>query len=105
MSRGEMIRRLDEAAGTAVDVLANGPLTPEEQHAIAATLAKLLPLVADSLQKPRRTSRRLRSCCARVWNDSRWSAPSALDRRVGRRRVPHDHAGAMVTWAGVPPLG
>jgi hypothetical protein len=50
MSRGEMIRRLDEAAGTAVDVLANGPLTPEEQHAIAATLAKLLPLVADSLQ-------------------------------------------------------
>jgi hypothetical protein len=50
MSRGEMIRRLDEAARTAAEELANGPLAPEEQHAIAASLGKLLPLVADSLQ-------------------------------------------------------
>jgi hypothetical protein len=50
MSRGEMIRRLDEAARTAAEELANGPLTAEEQHAIAASLGKLLPLVADSLQ-------------------------------------------------------
>jgi hypothetical protein len=45
-----MIRRLDEAAQTAAESLANGPLMPEEQHAIAETLARLLPLVADSLQ-------------------------------------------------------
>jgi hypothetical protein len=45
-----MIRRLDEAARTAADVLGNGPLAPEEQHAIAGALGKLLPLVADSLQ-------------------------------------------------------
>jgi hypothetical protein len=50
MSRGEMIRRLDEAAQTAAESLANAPLTPQEQHAIAETLARLLPLVADSLQ-------------------------------------------------------
>jgi hypothetical protein len=50
MSRSEMIRRLDDAADTAVDALANGPLSPDEEHAIAATLGKLLPLVADSLQ-------------------------------------------------------
>jgi hypothetical protein len=50
MSRSEMIRRLDDAADTAVDALANAPLSPDEQHAIAATLGKLLPLVADSLQ-------------------------------------------------------
>ena len=50
MSRSEMVRRLDEAASTAADVLGNGPLSIEEQHAIAATLEKLLPLVADSLQ-------------------------------------------------------
>jgi hypothetical protein len=45
-----MIRRLDEAAQTAAESLANGPLTPQEQHAIAETLARLLALVADSLQ-------------------------------------------------------
>ena len=50
ISRSEMVRRLDEAASTAADVLSNGPLSPEEQHAIGATLEKLLPLVADSLQ-------------------------------------------------------
>jgi hypothetical protein len=49
MSRGEMIRRLDEAQ-TAAESLTNGPLAPEEQHAIAETLTRLLPLVADSLQ-------------------------------------------------------
>jgi len=49
MGRGEMIRRLDDAA-TEVAALANGPLSVEEQHAIAATLQRLLPLVADSLQ-------------------------------------------------------
>jgi hypothetical protein len=51
MSRSEMIRRLDEATTTACDVLGNGALSVEEQHAIAATLEKLLPLVADSLQE------------------------------------------------------
>lgn len=49
MSRGEMIRRLDDTAKD-ISVLANGPLTPDEQHAIAETLRRLLPIVADSLQ-------------------------------------------------------
>jgi len=50
MSRGEMIRRLDEASKEVHDRLANGPLTPEEQHTLAASLSRLLPIVADSLQ-------------------------------------------------------
>jgi hypothetical protein len=50
MSRGEMIRRLDDAARTAADALADEPVAPDEQRAIASSLAKLLPLVADSLQ-------------------------------------------------------
>jgi hypothetical protein len=50
MSRGEMIRRLDEAAQTAADALANGPLTPDEQRTLTEALSRLLPLVADSLQ-------------------------------------------------------
>ena len=51
MSRGEMIRRLDKVASGVQARLANGPLTPEEQHALAATLARLLPAVADTLQE------------------------------------------------------
>jgi hypothetical protein len=50
MSRGEMIRRLDEASKEVHDRLANGPLTPDEQHTLAASLSRLLPIVADSLQ-------------------------------------------------------
>jgi hypothetical protein len=50
VSRGEMIRRLDDAAEYAAKTLSNGSLPRDEQHALAATLAKLLPLVADSLQ-------------------------------------------------------
>jgi hypothetical protein len=50
VGRAEMIRRLDEAGAMAAEVLANGRLSMEEQHAIAGTLTKLLPLVADSLQ-------------------------------------------------------
>jgi hypothetical protein len=45
-----MIRRLDEAAQAAAESLANSPLTPDEQDAIAEALVRLLPLVADSLQ-------------------------------------------------------
>lgn len=50
MSRGEMIRRLDEASREVHDRLGNGPLTPDEQHTLAASLSRLLPIVADSLQ-------------------------------------------------------
>jgi hypothetical protein len=50
VSRGEMIRRLDEAENTAAAKLGTGPLSQGEQHAIAASLADLLPLVADSVQ-------------------------------------------------------
>ena len=50
MTRGEMIRRLDEVAAQVRAGLGNGPLTVEEQHALAATLSKLLPIIADSLQ-------------------------------------------------------
>jgi hypothetical protein len=50
MGRGEMIRRLDEAARDVHERLENGPLSPDERHALAATLTRLLPLVANSLQ-------------------------------------------------------
>jgi hypothetical protein len=50
MTRGEMIRRLDEASQEVHDRLANGPLTRDEQHTLAASLSRLLPIVADSLQ-------------------------------------------------------
>ena len=50
MSRGEMIRRLDDASRDVHDRLENGPLSADERHALAATLTRLLPLVADSLQ-------------------------------------------------------
>jgi len=50
MSRGEMIRRLDAASRDVHERLENGPLTPEERHVLAATLTRLLPLVANSLQ-------------------------------------------------------
>ena len=51
MSRGEMIRRLDEASRDIHDRLENGPLTHDERRALAASLSRLLPLVADSLQQ------------------------------------------------------
>jgi hypothetical protein len=50
MSRGEMIRRLDDASRDVHERLENGPLSHDERHALATTLTGLLPLVADSLQ-------------------------------------------------------
>ena len=50
MGRGEMIRRLDDASREVREQLTNGPLTPDERHSLAASLERLLPLVADSLQ-------------------------------------------------------
>ena len=50
MSRGEMIRRLDAASREVHERLENGPLSPEERHVLAATLTRLLPVVADRLQ-------------------------------------------------------
>jgi|GraSoiStandDraft_4_1057263.scaffolds.fasta_scaffold18058_7 hypothetical protein len=50
MSRGEMIRRLDEVSKQVHDQLENGPLTAEERQALATSLGRLLPVVADSLQ-------------------------------------------------------
>ena len=51
MSRGEMIRRLDEASKDIHERLENGPLTTDERRALADSLKRLLPLVADSLQQ------------------------------------------------------
>jgi hypothetical protein len=50
MGRGEMIRRLDEASKEVLARLTNGPLGDEERHALARSLVRLLPLVADDLQ-------------------------------------------------------
>lgn len=50
MGRGEMIRRLDEASQEIEHRLSNGPLTADERHALADSLKRLLPAVADSLQ-------------------------------------------------------
>ena len=51
MSRGEMIRRLDDVSKEVHARLENGPLTADERHALAASLVRLLPRVADSLQE------------------------------------------------------
>jgi hypothetical protein len=50
MSRGEMIRRLDDASKEVLRRLTNGPLGDDERHALARSLVRLLPLVADDLQ-------------------------------------------------------
>ena len=50
MSRGEMIRRLDDASKEVLERLTNGPLGDEERHGLARSLVRLLPLVADDLQ-------------------------------------------------------
>jgi hypothetical protein len=50
MSRGEMIRRLDDVSSLVHDGLATGPLSRSERDALASSLTTLLPIVADSLQ-------------------------------------------------------
>jgi hypothetical protein len=50
MGRGEMIRRLDAASKEVLERLTNGPLHDDERHALARSLIRLLPLVADDLQ-------------------------------------------------------
>ena len=50
MSRGEMIRRLDDISAVVRDGLATGPLTRTERDALASSLETLLPIVAESLQ-------------------------------------------------------
>jgi hypothetical protein len=51
MSRGEMIRNLDAASKEVLERLTNGTLEPEERHALARSLIRLLPLIADDLQE------------------------------------------------------
>jgi hypothetical protein len=50
MSRGEMIRRLDESSKGLREQLTRGPLTADERRVLAAGLVRLLSIVADSLQ-------------------------------------------------------
>lgn len=50
VERGEMIRRLDDAAVEVRARLGNGPLTAEERVSLLQTLQTLLPMVADELQ-------------------------------------------------------
>lgn len=51
MSRGEMIRRLDAVSKEVLERLTNGPLGDDERHALARSLIRLLPLIADDLQE------------------------------------------------------
>jgi hypothetical protein len=50
MSRGEMIRRLDDVSDLVHDGLATGPLSRSDRDILASRLATLLPVVAQSLQ-------------------------------------------------------
>jgi len=50
MSRGEMIRRLDDVSIVVRDGLAIGPLSRRERDALVSSLQTLLPIVAESLQ-------------------------------------------------------
>ena len=49
MSRGEMIRRLDDVSDRVHDGLATGPLSRRERDALAYRLTTLLPVVAARL--------------------------------------------------------
>jgi len=62
MSRGEMIRRLDDISTLVRDGLATGPLSPTERDALASSLQTLLPIVEESLQdqEDRHAARALR---------------------------------------------
>jgi hypothetical protein len=51
MSRGEMIRSLDSVSKEVLEQLTNGSLEAEERHALARSLIRLLPLIADDLQE------------------------------------------------------
>jgi hypothetical protein len=51
MSRGEMIRSLDAVSKEVLEGLTNGSLEAEERHALARSLIRLLPLIADDLQE------------------------------------------------------
>ena len=50
MSRGEMIRRLDDVSTVVRDGLAIWPLSRSERDALVSSLQTLLPIVAESLQ-------------------------------------------------------
>jgi hypothetical protein len=50
MSRGEMIRRLDDVSDLVHDGLATGPLSRSDRDILASRLVTLLPVVAQSLQ-------------------------------------------------------
>jgi len=50
MSRGEMIRLLDEGSKQILEPLNGGSLTADERDVLAASLVRLLSIVADSLQ-------------------------------------------------------
>jgi hypothetical protein len=52
MSRGEMMRGLDKAAKDVLKRLASGPLTDGQPHALARSLASLVPSGADNVQDP-----------------------------------------------------
>jgi hypothetical protein len=51
MSRGAMIRNLDAASKEVLERLTNGTLEADERHALARSLIRLLPLIADDLQE------------------------------------------------------
>jgi hypothetical protein len=51
MSRGAMIRSLDAVSKEVLERLTNGALEAEERHALARSLVRLLPLIADDLQE------------------------------------------------------
>lgn len=52
MSRGEMMRGLDKAAKDMLKRLASGPLTDGQPHALARSLASLMPSEADNAEDP-----------------------------------------------------
>lgn len=46
-----MIRNLDAASKEVLERLTNGTLEADERHALARSLIRLLPLIADDLQE------------------------------------------------------
>ena len=90
MSRGAMIRNLDAASKEVLERLTNGTLEADERHALARSLIRLLPLIADDLQvqEDKEAASKL------VEHIERWDveaeAAQRLDVAEAKDRTPHE---------------
>jgi hypothetical protein len=78
MSRGEMIRGLDAVSAEVLERLTNGTLEATERHALARSLIRLLPLIADDLQEREDMEAALKL----VEHNARWDVEAKASQRL-----------------------